>query len=179
MPGILWGVLIYILVMLFDSISLLTLMVYYALFSNMASSTTSFGNDPLYCCKFYGVVSTCPASYGPCASTPTLAVNPDVYVFMIFASVFVVLEIMAFFFVHRMYQYYTRLQEKYHSEPVSPIMKKASQIGPSLLPERLQVPFLTSTVPRLWSEFQKRIESLVSMDDTQMAMTEQLIKKQN
>lgn len=180
-PGVLWMILLYILLMLFNSICLVTLMVYYALFSNTSASVSSFGNDPLYCCKFFGVTSNCPSSYGPCASTPTLAINSDVWLLMIFAGIFVILEIMAFFFVHRMYQYYGRVYEKQRISTFNTTMTQKAHIGPSMLPEKLNIPFFTTTVPKWWSEVQKRVDGLFLMDDSHIAVAHKLanLKKDN
>lgn len=182
-PLLLWVVMLFTLVMLMNSISLLTLMIYYWLFSNTASSETSFGNDLLYCCNYFGTVASCPASYGPCASAPTLAVNPDVWLLMGSAGVFIILEVMAFFFVGRMYDYYVRLYKKAKEstfEAPSTTNKTAS-IGPSLLPKSLQIPFFTQTVPRLWSGIQRAVDGLVLLDDTHVSMAQKYanIKKDN
>lgn len=182
-PGILWGLLIYILAMLGDSVCLLTLMAYYAIFSNTASSASSFGNDPLYCCKFFGLTPNCLASYGPCSTTPVLALNSDVWLLMIFAGILTLLEIMAFFFVNRMYDYYKRLYERQKSTqfPTASNTKQTSQIGPSLLPNKLQIPFFTTTLPRFWSEMQKHLDGLILMDDSHITMAQKYanMKKEN
>jgi len=89
---------------LFDSVILLFIILYHTVRANILATPLSFGNDLLYCCKFAGQLSECPASYAPCAGfSGILTINQDIIVLFVFHCIFIVLEVLAIVFMIQLY----------------------------------------------------------------------------
>lgn len=96
-----------------DSIAIIVILVIDMLMANTSAGQYSYASDPLYCCQFAGLVTSCPASYGPCAGfSGVLSINSDAIVLMIFQCVLLLVEILCLAFMVSLYNTHVAKNKK-------------------------------------------------------------------
>lgn len=79
---------------LIDSFIIVIILFYHLIRANSSSGYQSFGNDLLYCCKYFGQVAQCPDTYGPCENfSGKLRIHEDLIVLLSFQGILMVLEV--------------------------------------------------------------------------------------